>query len=116
MATLASQTVEFEVRGNLCGRQALAMASMLPVTELMTARRVVLSLRGVESADAAGLAVLVRLHSHLRVRGAVLSIVGATRGVSDLLSRVGFADLLDTPSTSARRTEARVLAPVAVGS
>ena len=89
-----SSDVQVEVDGDLLGLSALSLPERLPLADLAGAKRIVLSLRNVRHIDQAGLAMLVRLYSHLRVRGAVLELVNVTPPVRQTLDRVGLTNLV----------------------
>ena len=86
--------LRIELKGDLWGRDALSLAERLPLTDLVDAKSVVLSLAEVSRIDEAGLAMLVRLYSHLRVRGIRLQLVDVPVFVHELLKRVGFSPLV----------------------
>ena len=83
-----------DLDGDFWGSEALSLAERLPLSELASAKLVVLSLGKVRCIDEAGLAMLVRLYSHLRVRGSRLQLVDAPVAVQELLERVGFTRLV----------------------
>lgn len=83
-----------ELDGDFWGAEALALAERLPLSELASAKLVMLSLGKVRRIDEAGLAMLVRLYSHLRVRGSRLQLVDVPVAVLELLERVGFSRLV----------------------
>ena len=110
-----SNTLEITIDGDLRGPSALALAGRLPLGELASADHVVLSLTKVGDVDAAGLAMLVRLYSHLRVRGATLNLVDVQEPCEDLLRRVGLDKLLAAGTTAkpqARRHAVTMPIPV----
>ncbi len=86
--------LRIELEGDLWGQEALSLAERLPLSELAGASCVVLSFAKVGHIDEAGLAMLVRLYSHLRVRGSELELVHVPAIVSALLERVGFSRLV----------------------
>ena len=86
--------LRIELEGDLWGRDALSLAERLPLTDLVGAKSVALSLAEVSRIDEAGLAMLVRLYSHLRVRGIRLQLVDVPVFVDELLKRVGFSPLV----------------------
>jgi len=83
-----------ELDGDFWGNDALSLAERLPLSELAGAKLVVLSLGKVRRIDEAGLAMLVRLYSHLRVRGSRLQLVDVPVSVQQLLERIGFSPLV----------------------
>ena len=85
-----------ELDGDFWGSEALSLAERLPLSELASAKLVVLSLGKVRRIDEAGLAMLVRLYSHLRVRGSRLQLVDVPVAVHELLERVGFSRLVSS--------------------
>ncbi len=95
-----SNTLEITIDGDLRGPQALSLSDRLPLGEMASADHVVLSLNKVSDVDAAGLAMLVRLYSHLRVRGASLNLVDVQGPCEDLLRRVGLDKLLAAGTTA----------------
>ena len=86
--------VRIELGGEFWGPEALSLAERLPISELIGARCVVLSLAKVRRIDEAGLAMLVRLYSQLRVRGSQLEFVDVPSAVLALFERVGFSRLV----------------------
>lgn len=86
--------LRIELDGEFWGESALSLAQRLPLSDLAEAKRVVLSLEKVCRMDEAGLAMLVRLYSHLRVRGTRLELVEVPTFVHELLERVGFSHLV----------------------
>jgi len=88
-----SRSLELTIQGNLCGHEALCLSTRLPGTELSLADHVVLSLKQVTEADAAGIALLLRLYSHLTARGKRLSLRDVSRPVQALLDEVGLTSL-----------------------
>jgi len=86
--------LRIELDGDFWGYEALSLAERLPLSELAGARCVVLSLAKVGHIDEAGLAMLVRLYSNLRIRGSVLELVDVPAIVAALLERVGFSRLV----------------------
>jgi anti-anti-sigma factor len=89
-----TSAVQVEVDGDLLGLSALSLPERLPLVDLASAKRIVLSLRSVRHIDQAGLAMLVRLYSHLRVRGAELELVNVAPQVRQTLERVGLTKLV----------------------
>ncbi len=83
-----------ELDGDFWGPHALELSKQLPVADLASAKQVVLSLEKVRHMDQAGLAMLVRLYSHLRVRGSDLHLVDVPPLVQELLERVGLAQVV----------------------
>lgn len=96
MKTQAESTSRLwiELDGDFWGTEALSLAERLPLSELASAKWVVLSLGKVRRIDESGLAMLVRLYSHLRVRGSRLQLVDVPIAVHELLERVGFSRLV----------------------
>ncbi|MFW2388175.1 MAG: STAS domain-containing protein [Polyangiales bacterium] len=90
----SNASLRIELDGDLWGDHALTLAERLPLSELAGAKCVVLSFEKVRHLDQAGLAMLVRLYSHLRVRGANLQLVNVPASVHALLERVGFSNLV----------------------
>lgn len=86
--------LRIELDGDLWGQDALSLAERLPLSELAGVKCVVLSLENVSQIDQAGLAMLVRLYSHLRIRGAELQLVAVPAAVRQLLQKVGFTNLV----------------------
>jgi anti-anti-sigma factor len=97
MVKMPADTIErlwIELDGDFWGNDALSLAERLPLSELAGAKLVVLSLGKVRRIDEAGLAMLVRLYSHLRVRGSRLQLVDVPVSVQQLLERIGFSPLV----------------------
>jgi anti-anti-sigma factor len=94
MPSDTSDRLWIELDGDFWGNDALSLAARLPLSELAGAKLVVLSLGKVRRIDEAGLAMLVRLYSHLRVRGSRLQLVNVPVAVQQLLERVGFSRLV----------------------
>jgi len=88
-----SRSLELTIQGSLCGADALRLASKLPGTELSLADHVVLSLKHITEADAAGMALLVRLYSQLSARGTTLSLRDVSRPLQKLMKEVGLTAL-----------------------
>jgi len=86
--------MRIELDGDLWGHDALSLAERLPLPELVGVKCVELSLEKVRHIDQAGLAMLVRLYSHLRIRGTDLRLVDVPTVVHELLQRVGFTKLV----------------------
>lgn len=86
--------LRIELDGDFWGQSALSLAERLPLSDLAGAKRVVLSMEKVCRIDEAGLAMLVRLYSHLRVRGGRLELVDVPAFVHELLERIGFSHLV----------------------
>ena len=86
--------LRIDLDGAFLGHNALSLAKRLPLSDLADARYVVLSLAKVCHIDEAGLAMLVRLYSHLRVRGCRLEFADVPVFVHELLERVGFTRLV----------------------
>lgn len=98
MSADASDRLWIELDGDFWGTDALSLAERLPLSELAGAKLVVLSLGKVRRIDEAGLAMLVRLYSHLRVRGSRLQLVDVPVAVQHLLDRIGFSRLVSCES------------------
>jgi len=94
MQAKASVRLRIELDGDFWGHNALSLAERLPLSDLAGAKCVVLSLERVCRIDEAGLAMLVRLYSRLRVRGSSLHLVDVPGCVHELLERVGFSRLV----------------------
>jgi anti-anti-sigma factor len=86
--------LRIELDGDFWGPTAMSLAERLPLAELAGAKSVVLSLEKIRYMDQAGLAMLVRLYSHLRIRGCHLRLVDVPPVVHELLERVGLAPLV----------------------
>lgn len=94
---LQTETVSrlrIELEGDFWGHDALSLAERLPLSDLAGAKCVVLSLQKVCRIDESGLAMLVRLYSHLRVRGSRLYLVDVPVPVRETLERIGFSHLV----------------------
>ena len=103
------QVLRISIDRNLSGEAALELASKFPSADLARANHVVLSLRGVEDADAAGIALLVRLQSQLKRRGASLEVVGASPRVRGLLDRIGIRHLFSRDVHGRARAQSGLL-------
>lgn len=90
----SNNRLRIELNGDFWGHDALSLAERLPLSDLASAKCVVLSMEKVCRIDEAGLAMLVRLYSHLRVRGCRLQLVEVPFFVNELLERVGFSHLV----------------------
>jgi len=90
--------LRIELSGDLWGHDALSLADRLPLSELTGVKCVVLSLDKVRQIDQAGLAMLVRLYSHLRIRGTELQLIDVPATVHEPLQRVGFTKLVSCVS------------------
>jgi ABC-type transporter Mla MlaB component len=86
--------VRVDVDQDFWGHNALSLAERLPLSDIAGAKCVELSLGQVHRIDEAGLAMLVRLYSHLRVRGSHLQLVDVPVFVHELFERVGFSRLV----------------------
>jgi len=86
--------LRIELNGDFWGESALTLAEQLPSAHLVDAKCVFLSLRQVTHIDQAGLAMLVRLYSHLRVRGIELRLAEVPPKVGEVLERVGLSRLV----------------------
>jgi anti-anti-sigma factor len=86
--------LRIELDGEFWGAHALSLAERLPLAELAGAKSVVLSLEKIRHMDQAGVAMLVRLYSHLRIRGCHLRLVDVPAAAHQLLERVGLATLV----------------------
>jgi len=95
--------LRIEIDGDFWGRNALSLAERLPLSDLVGAKCVVLSMEKVGRIDEAGLAMLVRLYSHLRVRGSDLQLAKVPGFVHELLERVGFSHLVSYADGSDRQ-------------
>jgi ABC-type transporter Mla MlaB component len=80
--------LRIDVDQDFWGQSALSLTERLPLSDLAGAECVELSLGQVRRIDEAGLAVLVRLYSHLRVRGSHLQLVDVPPFVHELLERI----------------------------
>ena len=86
--------LRIELEGEFCGGAALALGDQLSVSDLASAERVVLSLSRVHRIDQAGLAMLVRLYSHVGTQGGRLELVDVPTVIRQVLDRVGFSRLV----------------------
>ncbi len=86
--------LRIELEGDFWGHDALTLAERLPLSDLAGAKCVFLSLEKVYRIDESGLAMLVRLYSHLRIRGTRLHLVDVPVSVQELLERIGFSHLV----------------------
>jgi len=107
--------VQIELDDDLRGLSALSLPDRLPLTDLAGAKRVVLSMGNVRRIDQAGLAMLVRLYSQLRVRGSDLALTDVRPSVRKTLERVGLVGLVPCEGRIEReRKRERSLTPEAV--
>ena len=86
--------IEIELQDDLRGLSALSLPQRLPLAKLAGVKQVVVSMRHCRGMDQAGLAMLVRLYSQLRVRGSDLVLTNVHSGVRQTLERVGLAELV----------------------
>ena len=86
--------LRIELQDDLRGLSALSLPDRLPLTDLAVAKGVVLFMGNVRHVDQAGVAMLVRLYSQLRVRGCDLVLTDVRVGVRQTLERVGLAGLV----------------------
>lgn len=86
--------IRIKLQDDLRGLSALSLPERLPVSDLAVAKSVVLSMGDVRHMDQAGVAMLVRLYSQLRVRGSDLMLTDVRVGVRQTLERVGLAGLV----------------------
>ena len=84
--------LRIELDGEFWGLEALSLAERLPLCDLAGAECV--SLCKVRSMDEAGLAMLVRFYSNLRVRGTRLELTDVPVFVRELLERAGLSFLV----------------------
>jgi anti-anti-sigma factor len=103
--TESSDSVRIEIEGDLLGFSALSLPSRLPLADLAAAKSVLVSMENVRHMDQAGLAMLVRLYSQLRVRGSELLLVDVPGPVLQTLERVGLAGLVSSTSGSGHEHE-----------
>lgn len=94
--------LRIDVEQDFWGHSALSLTERLPLSDIAEAECVELSLGQVRRIDEAGLAILVRLYSHLRVRGSHLELVDVPVFVHELLERVGFRRLVSYAHSSDR--------------
>jgi anti-anti-sigma factor len=86
--------LRIDIDGDFWGPHAMTLAERLPLGDLASARSVVLSLEKIRYMDQAGVAMLVRLYSQLRIRGCHLRLVDVPATAHELLERVGLAPLV----------------------
>lgn len=107
--------LRIELNGDFWGQDALALAEKFPLSEVADADSVVVSFERVGRIDEAGLAILVRLYSHLSIRGIELQLADVPVSVRELLQRVGFDRLMTyaegSDSMASQRTIALQLRP-----
>ena len=89
-----TRRLRIELEGDLWGRQALALSNQLALSDLGESSCVVLSLCKIRRIDESGLAMLVRIYSHLRVRGSNLELAEVPVFVREMLERSGFSRLV----------------------
>ena len=106
-----NRPVRIDVGQDFWGHNALSLAERLPLSDIAGAECVELSLGQVRRIDEAGLAMLVRLYSHLRVRGSHLQLVDVPVIVHELLERVGFSRLVSYAEVSHRELAHHTIAP-----
>ncbi len=102
--------LRIDVDPEFWGHNALSLPERLPLSDIAGAKCVELSLGQVRRIDEAGLAMLVRLYSHLRVRGSHLQLVDVPVFVHELLERVGFSPLVSYAKASDRELAHRPVA------
>lgn len=102
--------LRIDVDQDFWGHNALSLAERLPLSDIAGAKCVELSLGQVHRIDEAGLAMLVRLYSHLRVRGSHLQLVDVPVFVHELFERVGFSRLVSYANGSDREFAHRTVA------
>jgi anti-anti-sigma factor len=97
-----SNHLRIELDGDFWGASALSLAERLPLAELAGAKSVVLSLEKTRHMDQAGLAMLVRLYSQLRVRRCRLQLVDVPPVIHEMLETVGLANLVSLAESHER--------------
>ena len=102
--------LRIELNGDFWGQDALALAEKFPLSELADVDSVVVSLERVGRIDEAGLAILVRFYSHLRIRGMELQLADVPVSVRELLQRVGFDRLMTYAEGSDSMASQRTIA------
>lgn len=102
--------LRIELNGDFWGQDALALAEKFPLSELADVDSVVVSLERVGRIDEAGLAILVRFYSHLRIRGIELQLADVPVSVRELLQRVGFDRLMTYAEGSDSMASQRTIA------
>jgi anti-anti-sigma factor len=95
-----SREVVLSIKEDLVEHNALRFADYLKRIPFQRFDRIVLSLAGVRSIDATGIAVLVRLYSHLMSKKKALVLTGITLPVLTLLHQIGLTEVM-TPSLGA---------------
>ena len=87
---------QFSIPHDLVGHAAL---SLLPaLAPLVRSSRLELSLRAVKAIDASGVALLVRLKSHLARVGGSLALTDPSASLALELRRIGLASLVLSPT------------------
>ncbi len=89
-----AREVILAVREDLVERNALRFADSLQRIPFQRFDRIVLSLAGVRNIDASGLAVLVRLYSHLMSKKKDLVLTGITLPVLGILNQIGLNEVM----------------------
>jgi ABC-type transporter Mla MlaB component len=103
--------LRIDVDQDFWGHNALSLAERLPLSDMAGAKCVELSLGQVRRIDEAGLAMLVRLYSQLRVRGSHLQLVDVPVFVHELFERIGFSRLVSYAEVSDREIAHHTIAP-----
>jgi ABC-type transporter Mla MlaB component len=119
MLTYLDMSVQAEYKSRLridadqdfWGHNALSLAEQLRLSDIAGVKCVELSLGQVHRIDEAGLAMLVRLYSHLRVRGSHLQLVDVPVFVHELFERIGFSRLVSYAEVSDRELAHHTIAP-----
>lgn len=86
--------VRIEIEGDLLGLSALSLQDRLPLADIARAKQVTVSMGNVRHMDQAGLAIIVRLYSQLRVRGGHLELLDVQLPVRKTLERIGLSALI----------------------
>ena len=97
--------VRVEIEGDLLGLSALSLQDRLPLADISRAKRVTVSMGNVRHMDQAGLAILVRLYSQLRVRGGDLVLLDVQVPVRKTLERIGLSALIGPGERPVLRSE-----------
>ena len=89
-----AREVFLSIKEDLVEQNAVRFADYIKRIPFQRFDRIVLSLAGVEHIDASGIAVLVRLYSHLMNKNKNLVLIGITLPVLELLRQIGLDEVM----------------------
>ncbi len=92
------------LKDELTGETAFDFAEGLSLHGFAEYDGIVFQLDDSSSLDVNGLAVMVRIYSHLEQRGKRLYVVGASKSLSRAFSRLGLSRVLNAPDLAKRPT------------